>query len=495
MIVTTTLGKAEGVLLPGAFVFRGIPYGEPPIGRLRFKPPLPAAAWEGVRRCDRFGPIAPQRHDPQGFMPELEQSEDCLNLNVWTPGADGPLRPVMVYIHGGGFTSGKGAECDGLRYAAEDGIVYVSINYRLGALGFLYLGEVLGEGYKTSGNNGMLDIVEALRWVQANIVAFGGDPQQVTVVGNSAGAKITSTLYAMETAQGLFHRAIAQSGATQSIRGKETASVTTSRMLEQLGLSFGEARQLLELPHGQLIEAQLAVGPDTARNLHMFGPVADGIIIPLDPLESLALPGKRPPLLIGSNEDEAASFIYWDPGLQEPQPLTLERLFGQNAGAIWGTYRRYSSDMSEAAAWCRTLTEHLYTIGAIQLAESLVASGTQVWMYRLKYGGPLGAVHGYEGSLIHATAESVVTTASSGSANLADPYAVREEGYALARAMRAAWMHFVRHGDPNVEELPQWPVYGSDAQTMVLELACHVQAHLPAPAGIGVSHSVWRTSP
>ena len=156
----------------------------------------------------RLWAIAPQQHQPNGNVPGLAQSEDCLNLNVWTPGVSEKLKPVMVYIHGGGFVSGNGAECDGSRYAAEDGIVYVSINYRLGALGFLYLGDLLGKGYETSGNHGMLDIIAALRWVRLNIAAFGGDPSRVTVIGNSAGAKCTATLYVMEAAQGLFHRAL-----------------------------------------------------------------------------------------------------------------------------------------------------------------------------------------------------------------------------------------------------------------------------------------------
>ncbi|MGE7824641.1 carboxylesterase/lipase family protein [Paenibacillus sp. NPDC093718] len=489
MIVQTLSGKVAGVKLKGSYVFRGIPYAAPPIGKRRFKPPAPPLSWPGVRQCNPFGPIAPQKHNPQGFMPELVQSEDCLNLNVWTSGASEKLKPVMVYIHGGGFVSGNGAECDGARYAAEDGIVYVSINYRLGALGFLYLGDLLGKGYETSGNNGMLDITAALRWVQLNITAFGGDPSRVTVIGNSAGAKCTATLYVMEAAQGLFHRAIAQSGATQSIRDNQTANVTTIRLLEELGLSQAQAHQLLELPAEIIIEAQSTIGSDTSRSLHMFGPVSDGHVIPVDPLASLTGSIGLPPLLIGTNEDEAAIFIQDDPVLQSPAFETLERFFGANAAVVWDAYGRYNQSMSSSDAWNKALTEHLYTIGAMQFAEAVASSGSSVWMYRLQCGGTLGAIHGYEGSLIHA---ALTRNPMSEMPINEDPYAVTAESYALADAMREAWVAFVQSGDPNIPALPAWPVYGNRYATMVLDKIFSVRDDLPVPAGIGVPHQVWR---
>lgn len=489
MIVQTLSGKVAGVKLKGSYVFRGIPYAAPPIGKRRFKPPAPPLCWPGVRQCKEFGPIAPQKHNPQGFMTELVQSEDCLNLNIWTSGASEKLKPVMVYIHGGGFVSGNGAECDGSRYAAEDGIVYVSINYRLGALGFLYLGDLLGKGYETSGNNGMLDITAALRWVQLNITAFGGDPSRVTVIGNSAGAKCTATLYVMEAAQGLFHRAIAQSGATQSIRDCQTAKVTTLRLLEELGLSQAQAHQLLELPAERIIEAQSTIGSDTSRSLHMFGPVSDGHVIAVDPLTSLTGSIGLPPLLIGTNEDEAAIFIHDDPVLQSPAFETLERFFGANAAVVRDAYGRYNQSMSSGDAWNKALTEHLYTIGAMQFAEAVASSGSSVWMYRLQCGGTLGAIHGYEGSLIHA---ALTRNPMSEMPINGDPYAVTAESYALADAMREAWVAFIQSGDPNIHALPAWPIYGSRYATMVLDKICSVRDDLPVPAGIGVPHQVWR---
>ncbi|SFD81305.1 para-nitrobenzyl esterase [Paenibacillus catalpae] len=486
MIIQTSSGQVKGVQLNGSYVFRGIPYAAAPVGKLRFKPPEAPPAWEGVRDCSEYGPIAHQYNDPNSFLPGLEHSEDCLNLNVWTTGPADQPRPVMVYIHGGGFTSGKGADCDGSRYAAEDDIVYVSLNYRLGALGFLYLGDILGEEYAASGNNGMLDIIEALRWVQANIAAFGGDPARVTVLGNSAGAKCTATLYTMKAAKGLFRQAIAQSGATQSIRDKKTAAVTTGRLLEALGLQPEEAAKLLELPADQLIEAQMKVGSDTSRNLHMFGPVADGIQIPLDPLASIREEGNLPPLLIGTNEDEATMFIYYDTGLQKPDAGTLERLFGENQLVVWDTFTRYSETLPVDKAWSKALSEHLYTIGCLQLAEAIAVTGSSVWMYRLAYGGTLGATHGYEGSLIHYMEDPTRDSATLS----ADPHYVQAEASELATSMRSAWNAFVHNGNPNISVLPDWPVYNDTQSVMMLDLKSYVQESLTPP--IGIAHQVWR---
>ncbi|TYP79119.1 carboxylesterase/lipase family protein [Paenibacillus methanolicus] len=490
MLVQTCSGLVRGAQLDGAFVFRGIPYAAPPTGELRFKAPAPARPWQGIRHCDHFGPIAPQKGDPNGFLPELPQSEDCLTLNVWTTGPAEVLKPVLFYIHGGGFVSGKGADCDGRRYAAEDGLVYVSINYRLGALGFLYLGELLGEAFATSGNTGMLDIVAALQWVRRNIAAFGGDPSRVTAIGNSAGAKCAATLYTMEAARGLFAGVIAQSGATQSIRDRSTANVTAQRLLDELGLARAEAHQLLELPAERLIEAQSAIGFDTSRSLHMFGPVADGRVIPDDPLGSMnsVSGGSMPPLLIGSNEDEAAIFIQGDPLLAPPSPDVADRLFGANAPIVWVSYRRYSESMPSAEAWRRTLSEHLYTIGAMQFAAAVSDAGAKAWVYRLRCGGSLGAIHGYESSLINGLHDAGMT------ANPEDPFAVAPEYYPLARSMRAAWVAFAKTGNPNVAQLPEWPTYGANRSTMVLDRQCRVGEDLPEPAGAAVTHQVWRIS-
>lgn len=487
MIVQTDAGKVAGVLCKGAHVFWGIPYAAPANGNRRFKPPAPPLPWSGIKDCRHVGTIAPQNVGGQGSSTTLVQSEDCLHLNVWTSGSDKELKPVLVFIHGGGFISGSGADSDGSRYVVEDGLVYVSINYRLGVLGFLHLEDILGEEYMTSGNNGMLDIVFALEWVQRNISAFGGDPERVTVSGASAGAKCTASLYVMEAAQGLFCRAIAQSGATQAIRDRSTANVTTLRILEKLGLTEDPGR-LLELPFETLIEAQSAIGSGTSRSLHMFGPVADGRIIPLKPLSKLANREKMPPMLIGTNEDESTIFIHNDIELQSPNLATLERFFGRNALTVWAAYLCYTETMSDADAWRTILTEHLYTVGAIQFANALASSGTPVWMYRLRSGGVLGATHGYESSLIHFANSSHPVPVHL----INDPHTIPTEQYELARNMRKSWLTYIRHGNPNSDALPVWPTYNNECSTMVLDKVSYVQENMPQPAGIGVHHQVWR---
>ncbi|MCM3171877.1 carboxylesterase family protein [Paenibacillus sp. MER 99-2] len=487
MIVHTESGKVRGMDCKGIYAFRGIPYAASTGGKGRFKPPEPAIPWSDIRECSHPGFIAPQRKDEHLQAQGLVQSEDCLNLNVWTSGAVDQLKPVLLSIHGGGFTTGTGADSDGSRYVVEDGLVYVSINYRLGLLGFMHLGDILGEGYNTSGNNGMLDIVFALQWVQRNISAFGGDPSQVTIMGASAGAKCIATLYTMERAHGLFNRAIAQSGATQAIRDTVTAHVTTRRIMEQLDI-LNDPTQLLELPFEQLIEAQCAVGSDTSRSLHMFGPVADGSVIPLQPMTYLTAHDKKPPLLIGTNEDESAIFIHNDRALQSPDPAVLEHFFGLNAAVVSETYQSYSSKMPAEKAWSTVLTEHLYTIGAIQFAEALSAAGNPVWMYQLRSGGVLGATHGYEGSLIQLSDPPPVFRASD------DPHSVPPEQYKLARNMRKSWLSFIQEGDPNGNALPEWPMYMHYRSTMLLDEVSYVQVNPPLPIGMGIHHQVWRMS-
>src|SRR5437764_2016161 len=256
-IVETTTGAVEGRLKDGIFDFRGIPYAAPPVGELRFRPPQPVEPWAGVRDATRFGPMAPQTTGAMETMfgaapPAMD--EDCLSLNVWTPAADDGKRPVMVWIHGGAFLFGTGATpwYDG-RSFARDGVVLVTINYRLGAFGFLH---VDGQG-----NNGILDQVAALEWVRDNIAAFGGDPGNVTAFGESAGAMSVGTLLGLPAAKGLFVKAIPESGAAHTPRTAEQAEHLAGTFLAELGIDAGASAidRLRDLPAAALLEAQTKV--------------------------------------------------------------------------------------------------------------------------------------------------------------------------------------------------------------------------------------------
>src|SRR5438105_4576538 len=256
-IVETTTGAVEGRLKDGIFDFRGIPYAAPPVGELRFRPPQPAEPWTGVRDATRFGPTAPQNIGAMERMfgaPPQPMDEDCLTLNVWTPACDDGKRPVMVWIHGGAFLFGTGATpwYDGRSFARDD-VVLVTINYRLGAFGFLH---VDGQG-----NNGILDQVSALEWVRDNIAAFGGDPGNVTAFGESAGAMSVGTLLGLPAAKGLFVKAIPESGAAHSAKPRDQAELVTGAFLAELGLEPGAdvVERLQTVPAAKLLEAQATV--------------------------------------------------------------------------------------------------------------------------------------------------------------------------------------------------------------------------------------------
>lgn len=319
--VKTTHGMIEGENRDGIAIFRGIPYGADCGGERRFLPPLPAEDWEGVRDCTKNGHYAVQMGtsiaaDPyygsfySGGHPELfgvegeEQGEDCLVLNVLTPGLDGKKRPVVFYIHGGGFSSNSGSMILGAdKWAREEDLVLVGVNHRLTALGYMYLGA-FDEKYAESGNAGMLDLVLALEWVRDNITQFGGDPDEVTIMGESGGGMKVNTLLAMEKANGLFKRAIAESG-TNVVDGlsKEKATKLTKETLDRLGVSTNHLEKILEIPAEEIVKAAGGFGRDG------FAPVADNINI-MDKGGKLRVwkTAEQIPMMLGAAEEELALF-------------------------------------------------------------------------------------------------------------------------------------------------------------------------------------------
>jgi para-nitrobenzyl esterase len=462
MIVNTKDGQVQGVQEGNLCVFRGIPYAAPTIGERRFGPPCPPQPWEGVLQAGQFGQVPFQPVDDPGQFPYV-QSEDCLNLNIWTPSVRPANRPVLVDIHGGGFTSGTGAYFTAFTFAERDNIVCVSINYRLGALGFLYLGDLLGEDYRTSGNSGILDIVMALKWVKENIAAFGGDPNRITVSGGSAGAKCASTLLTVPAAQGLFHQLITRSGATQAIRDTQTASQLTLRLLDKLGIPHHEAHRLLTLPAQDILQAQ-------DNGLHTFGPVRDGIVVSMAPInEVMASLNHKIPLLIGSNVDEAALFVTLSPEQKEPSDEVMYAYFGKNSGLVRAAYRQAALLLPAKEALSRTLSDYLYRIATIRLAEMAADQGHPVWHYRFEFTNGLGAIHGLDIPFIVNSQQGEVPSEQEIAENpMVHLLTFPSRGQELADAMHASCATFIHTGRPYSELLTEWPLFTSEnRQTMV----------------------------
>ena len=490
-IVETRFGKVRGADLGPVMVWKGIPYASPPIGARRFQPSQPPEPWAGVRDATTFGPIAPQlpfrlaNESLEIAMPE-PQSEDCLYLNIWAPPPDGQKRPVMVWLHGGALLNGSGSQSDydGAAFAEQGDLVLVTINYRLGILGFLSLEELGGEAYASSGNGGLLDQIAAFQWVQENIAAFGGDPANVTAFGESAGAISIAMLLGMPAARGLFQRAILESGPANIVQGKEAATQTTRKLLEILGLEPKDVAMLSALPAEKLLEAQARLIKDS--RLGGIQPFLDGKNLVETPLQALTRGAvKDIALVIGTNRDEARLFTETitgekreaavsadaiSPAIRKKLPKIL-RTYSKSTIAFWLSVGRFilripderSRDLLLAA-----LTDYAARIPAIRLAEQQAQQGGRVWMYRFDWPSPhlkFGACHALELPFVWNTLESASLRILLGT------YPPRD----LARRMQGAWMAFARSGDPNIPEPPPWPAYDLEQRaTMIFDEACQV---------------------
>lgn len=478
-LVETRYGQVRGTNRGAVSVWKGIPFARPPVGELRFRAPQPPAAWSHVHDATAFGTIAPQATlQGNGFLgarrlTQEPASEDCLYLNIWSPvpQGDGKKRPVLVWMHGGAFTMGSGstASYDGANFAMHGDVVVVTLNYRLGALGFLYLGELAGERYVTSGNNGLLDQIAALQWVRDNIEAFGGDPDAVTVFGESAGAMSIGALLAMPASKGLFVRAILQSGAAHSVRSKETASVITREFLQALNLSENEMASLLQTPVDDLLAAQAAVV--SKHNTLAFAPVVDGVSLPLAPNAAIASGvAKDVAVLIGTNRDEMKLFRA-GVSATVPDESVLKRTFGVAADKAIATYTSARPGLPLSDVWTGVLTDQVFRIPAIRLAEKQAQQGAPVWMYRFDwatpaFGGLFGGCHALEIPFVWDNLETA------GLAMLIQDFAGRQQ---LANRMHFAWIAFARTGNPNTPELPNWPTYSTDHRaTMLFDEECRM---------------------
>jgi para-nitrobenzyl esterase len=481
VVVPTTHGSLRGEWHRGAARFGGIPFAAPPVGELRFRPPTPAVAWEGERDATGFGPISPQNPSLMDalFGGESETwNEDCLYLNVWTPepapAPDGGL-PVMVWIHGGGFEMGSGSSplYHGESFA-EDGVLLVTLNYRLGAMGFLELGH-LDPAETGSGNVGLLDQIAALEWVRDNIASFGGDPANVTVFGESAGAMSVGLLLAMPRARGLFHKAVLQSGAASSGRAPEQAARDTGEFLELTGCST--VAELRAAPVEQLLAAHATMGsrrvadPEQLIRTHgnplaflSFRPVADGSEVPSDPLAAISAGSAAGvPVLVGTNLEEWKLFALMTPASDSDEALTRRAaLLSDDLESVLDAYRSEHPEGDLAALECALLTDVVFRIPAVLLADAQAAHAP-VYQYRFDWrtpvwGGAIGAAHAVEIPFVFDLVEDQRLHV------LVGPEAPKP----LARAMHDAWIAFARDGVPAADLLATWPRVDSDGRPVML---------------------------
>ncbi|MBN1665284.1 MAG: carboxylesterase/lipase family protein [Deltaproteobacteria bacterium] len=486
-IAGTTLGKLEGVPEEDVVVFRGIQYGKSTAGKKRFMPPEPVEPWSGVKPAVEFGPICPQGGDLGGAalgdanvvspVPPLPMSEDCLYLNVWTPNAgDGGKRPVLFWLHGRGFFEGTGAEAwyNGAKLSAEGDVVVVTINHRLNVYGYLYLAELGGEKYASSGLNGMLDCVLALQWVRDNIEAFGGDPGNVTIFGESGGGVKVSTLLALPQAEGLFHKAIIQSGPGVMGVLPSTAMMMTEQLLGHLNISKENIEKLQDVPAQQLSQAVIKIVSGNPGATLLISPVMDGKLYPRHPFMPDAAPSAvNVPVIVGSNKDESALFMAIDPRrrklTEEELQERLGRLLGERKDDILAVYRKQRPDATPWDLYIGISSEGM-RLRSIQLAEAKVkAGGAPVYMYSFDWEsnfmrGLLKSCHALEIPFVFNNPDVAPFTGDS------------PDRYELAAAMSRAWINFARTGNPSVEGMPPWPAYDMESRaTMIFHVPCRVE--------------------
>jgi para-nitrobenzyl esterase len=479
-VVNTNYGKVEGQANSrGILSYKGIPYAAPPVKELRFKPPLPPKPWSDTLHAILFGPIAPQTEDLIETGTPQRQSEDCLYLNVWTPGTDGRRRPVMVWIHGGGFTNGSGSDTwyDGATFAERGGVVVVTLNYRLGALGFLYLGVVGGPQYAQSGNLGLLDQIAALKWVRDNIAAFGGDPGNVTIFGESAGSMSVCTLMGTPAAKGLFRRAIAESGGLNLVSNTDVASGITRRFMAGAGVT--DMAGLLSLTADQIIKAQGDVTAGESSGTTTFGPVVDGSVLPEPPLHAIEKGSAAGvDFMIGTNLDEVRFWLIQNPALAiAPLQITLNyipilrEVVGANSASISASYKSRRPAATDGDITMAVTTDVMFRVPSIRVAEAQSAQGPNTRMYLFTWPSPvhdgiLRSCHALELPFVWNVLHAPRTFEFLG----ANP------PQKLADTMQNAWIAFAKTGDPNNGSMPNWPTYDQRTRaTMILDVNASVQ--------------------
>jgi para-nitrobenzyl esterase len=505
IVVETKSGVVRGERLGPVLCFRGLPFASPPVGPLRFEAPRPLEGWSTVRDATAFGPVAMQVPTvlelERGMPPAM--SEDCLTLNIWAPEAVVPSArlPVLVWIHGGSFLNGSGSMSwfDGSVLAARGDVVVVTVNYRLGVFGYLHLAGIDGDRLVGSANAGLLDQVAALRWVHDNVAAFGGDPELVCVVGESAGAMSIGTLLGTPAAAGLFQRAILQSG-TPVAQPVESAQATAGEVLDSLGVARSREgiASMSALDAGAILTASaevtnrlmLAATQPSRRSGFMWSPVIDGTVVPDDPWGSIGTgPAGRVPVLIGTTADEMRilrRLFAERPAVTQAQfNGVMTELFGTEAAQAADAYRALSPDATVEDLFDTVASDRIFGVPTDEFVNRRAAGAAPTWSYRFDWKstaeeGRYGAAHTVEIPFVFGTFDAP------GVADFLGP--VTPEARALAGRVQDAWVSFARDGAPSVGGLPRWPgCTGVDRPTMVLDEECRVVQDAFAP-----TRAIWR---
>jgi para-nitrobenzyl esterase len=477
--VETSAGKIRGLVIDRVNAFKGVPYGASTAGDRRFLPPVKPAAWTGIKDTLEWGPEAPQV-SPHTEIPEVRatipatgMSEDCLRLNVWTTALGGGgrngKRPVMVWLHGGGFTSGNGSYTiyDGANLARKRDVVSVTINHRLNSFGFLHLAGIGGAKYAQASNVGMLDAIAALQWVHDNLGNFGGDPNNVTIFGQSGGAGKVSTLLAMPGAKGLFHRAIIQSGSNPRGVSIEDAAKSAQTLMAKLNVKTAD--DLQKVPMDQLIQAT------TATPGLRLAPVLDGHSLPRDPFSPDASPlSADVPVLLGSVETEVTFFpnTQMDPiddTALRTRVRQAARVDDAQASHLIDLYRKGRPGVSNIDVALILESDLRFRPGVVAEAELKAAQKAPVYLYYFTWRSPvrdgkLKTFHTLEIPFVTDNVDNATSMTGTG-----------QDRYALADKMSAAWAAFARSGNPNHKGLPNWPQFNpAQRATMIFNHECKV---------------------